>query len=241
LRVRIATEGGEPDEDGSYIRINHGFQVLAIDGQCSYWMNSWDINVPQFRDRGWRTGTLDPATATTLQTALPLADLTRLADCVSSGVIGATARTIHTASGRAQCDGTGPRFDAAWAVVTATANRLWPLSTPMAGGIRVSARERSPSPSAGDHKPYVWPLGALTPFLQPNGAGAANDTHTLVNDPESAAKLRALRETYLSDRAASGAGFSGWAGVWVSDGTIAAVAFMRDALPYEDQAGHYPF
>jgi hypothetical protein len=62
-----------------------------------------------------------------------------------------------------------------------------------------------------------------------------------VSDPESAAKLRALRETYLSDRAASGAGFSGWAGVWVSDGTIAAVAFMRDALPYEDQAGHYPF
>jgi hypothetical protein len=242
LRVRISLEGGEPDQTGSYIRINHGFSVLEIDGQCGYSMNSgWQFNLPQFRDRGWRTGTLDRATAAALQSALPLADLRGLADCVASGVIGASGRMIRTATSQASCDGTGPRFERAWAVVTATADQLWPRSSPMDGPIRVSARETAPPPGTGDHQPYVWPLGPLSPFVQADSAGLAADAHTLVSDPESARRLRALRETYLADRALSEAGFSGWNGVRVSDGTITAVTFMRDALPFEDQAGHPPF
>jgi hypothetical protein len=240
LRVRIALEGGGPDAYGSYIRINHGYQVLEIDGHCSYWMNAgWGFNVPQFRDRGWRTGTLDAATAAALQSALPLADLSRLADCVGQGVPDAPSRTVRTARSSAGCGGSGPSFDAAWAVVTVTVERLWPRSTPVDGAIRVSAREYSVPP--GVHKPYAWPLAALSPFLRANSPAPTVEAHTLVTDPESTRKLRALRETYVSESSLTAGGFPGWDGMVVSDGTITAVTFMRDALPYEDQAGNPPF
>lgn len=242
LRVRIALEGGGPDTYGSHIRINHGFQVLAIDGHCSYWMNSgWELNLFDSRDRGWRTGTLDPATAAALEGALPLADLTRLADCVGGGASDAPARIVRTAGSQAVCGGSGPRFDAAWAVVTATADKLWPRSTALDGALRVSARDIAPPPGSGHHEPYAWPLGGLTPFLRANSAGTPEDVHTLVTEPESARKLRTLRETYLSDRSMPGGGFASWDGLVVSDGIITAVTYMRDALPYEDQAGHPPF
>ena len=240
LRVRIALEGGGPDVDGSYVRINHGFQALVIDGHCSYWMNAgWELNRPLSRDRGWRTGTLDPASATALQGALPLADLTKLADCSSSQVLDAPARTVRTASTKAECGGSGSRFDAAWAVVTATAEQLWPRSTPMDGAIRVAARDVGVVP--GSHAPYPWPLGKLQPFLLSLAPGGVSDANTLVTDVASARQLRALREQYLSERSMAGGGFSNWDGPLVTDGTTTAFVFMRDALPYEDEGGRFPF
>ena len=83
------------------------------------------------------------------------------------------------------------------------------------------------------HGPTLGPsprLSALSCSLTPTATRSASAE--LVDDPDSARQLRALRDQFLVDRTAQ-PGLYG-SGLNVTDQIATAVVYMRDAIPYED-------
>lgn len=242
VRMRALIEPALSREDyGSAVRVENGYPSIAIDGLCSYIIGGGWTEDASGRDRGWRSGRLDPTVEARLSSVLDLTALDRLQDCTLGGAnFDLASRVLIAANSRARCEGgDGPRFEDAWRTIADTAADLWSHGTPLSGPIRASATS-----AWSTSRPYQWPLTtALSTFIRdadestqagPNVAG----TSRLVEGAD-AAVLRALREQFLSDREATPGLFLG--GMAVSDGVTTATLYMRDALPYEDNDGLLQF
>ena len=115
------------------------------------------------------------------------------------------------------------------------ASRLWNDGQPMAGALHVSAADAGglPTPPA-----YAWPVTApLDSFFIPSVDWQKLRVSHLVDDPVMAGQLRALRDQYLTDRAAQPGLYVDWDGLKATDQTSTAFVYMRDAIPYEDAQG----
>ena len=94
--------------------------------------------------------------------------------------------------------------------------------------------------------PYGWPLAdALDVYLLNPGKDGSNlfmgGVSWLISDPDSTAKLRAMRDMYLSERGAAPGSYANWDALKATDGTTTALIYMRDSLPYEDAKGFIGF
>jgi hypothetical protein len=247
LRLHVfAVSRGDGEVGGSTVRVQHGHRAFAVDGACNYWVNAGWFEDALFRDREWRTGTLQAAEAVALEAVAPLANLQALEDCVDdSGV--ATAHVpvmgLTTRDSGALCVGSGARFFAAWKVIGDIIPQLWTRGLPLEGDLRLSA---VPVTDPGGRPPYQWPLEApVMAFVVEGPAGgaaaSAGGNSVLVSHPDSTRKLRALRAQYLSERGAGMSGFANWDGLMVMDRGDTASIYMRDVLPYEDELGRWPF
>lgn len=176
-----------------------------------------------------------------LESAFPLKSLPQLMDCSRNpGASDYAVRSVRTREFAAVCNGNGPLFDTAWAVMEAHAPELWAGAEPVGNeSIHLSAVEASSG--SAEHTPYIWNLGEpLNSFVIEEADAWAVGFSKLVAAAD-AAKLRSLREQYLNERTTSPGLFSGWDGMQVSDGTRKAVIYMRDPTPYENESGIVKF
>lgn len=227
---------------GSAVRIENGIPSFGLDGQCTYYINGGWVNGALDADLGWRYGTLPQEVLDALDAGLDLSHLEGLQDCGSSEALFDVAPWIlASAQSKAACVSPGPRLSKAVALIESRALALWAGGQQMGGGIRLSAV------SASDPSPiYPWPLAApLSDFMTGSndasneyGEFAVGVSH-LVSGGADARLLRGLREQYLVDRTAAPGRFTD--GQLMSDGKTKAFVYMRDALPYEDDRGLWPF
>lgn len=244
LRLRIFIEPQNARElRGGIVRVENGYPSLMIDGSCGYWISGGWIEEPLSRDLGWRRGHLDAELESELRKVVPIGNLATLEDCKFSTAADVPTRSLRAATSRARCIEGGSRFEAAWSWVMLHAPDLWRQGVPLDEGIRVEAV----SPNGGDHsESYVWPpgmpLAALILSDVESGAdpALASGVSALVTDLVRARALRALRAQYIADRTASPGLFFDGQKMTDEDDTSATV-FMRDQLPYEDNAGLLPF
>jgi hypothetical protein len=244
LRLWVLREGGGTQAAGSYVRIENGSPVLTIDGTCSYWVGAgWSEDALR-RDRPFRTGTLSEADVRAIEESVPLDDVAALADCVPNSTIpdGSTS-IIRTATASASCGGItspsnpGARFTAAWTALRTIANRLWETGTPMDGALHVSAFATS---GLGLAPPYTWPARPLSAFVPADGDLYRRGVSGLVDDPDAARQLHALRDQYLADKTAQPGLYAG-APHATDDSGVVFLVYMRDAIPYEDVRGLLKF
>jgi hypothetical protein len=233
LRLWALGEAGR-EVGGSTVRTELGYPFVVVDGTCTYWVGGGSSEDPLGRDLPLRTGMLTQVEAGMLERAIPLDGVAALDDCHPvPGSFDVGVRSIRAASGVARCESSGAVFDAAWSTLDAAAEQLRTRGTPMTGAIHVAALASDGAPTL---TPYAWPLTEpLSSFIvtvAPDGSGRAG-SH-LVSDADAAAKLRALRDRYLIDRAASPGLFVNWDGLQATDQATTATVFMRDAIPYED-------
>ena len=224
---------------GSVVRIENGYPSFAIDGNCSYWMGGgWFSQPGEPRDLDWRVGQLDEALQNAIQETIPLGCVPQLNDCAAwTTVFDASARIIADKHSALACVEGGPRFDSAWNLIVQRAVDLWQSATPIAEGVHISAIRVD---EGDDSKTYMWPLSApLAAFQLSDGLEYAVGASTLVTDVVEADALRALRREYLRDRAATPGLF--FEGQKMSDGATTLLVYFRDALPYEDERGIWPF
>jgi hypothetical protein len=164
-----------------------------------------------------------------------------LQDCGSSqGISDATPQIIQSASSRAMCLVPGPKFMGAWSVIKDRAQALWDAAEPLDGPIWISLAAK-----ADDLPAYDWPLSEpMSTFLIPDtgpGAGTLDFMSGAghhITDADALTKLRELRERYLADAQATPGRY--FEAPKVTDGTVPARLYMRDALPYEDEHGLWP-
>jgi hypothetical protein len=227
----------------SLVRVENGMPALTVDGACSYWVGGGWSEDPLSRDRPFRTGRLSDADVGALERSLPLGDVGALGDCPppQPGDYDYGVRVIRTASTEAVCKTTGTRFDAAWTTLQGLAAALWESGTPMDGALHVSAVD-APSSASTVPAPYAWPTALpLTSFILPDAVQFQTGVSVLVDDPVAAGQLRALRDQYLSDRTAQPGLYTSWDGLEVTDQSVTALVYMRDAIPYEDAQGLLTF
>ena len=221
----------------SVVQAENGYSQFMVDGTCRYWMHNRDpdLKVSAIEDE-MRTGTLDADAEALLNASFPLGELNpALADCEPDGTTDKEPRVIADAAGGVVCVGKGPRFDAAWDAVSGRAKDLWETGAPVIGPVRISV---GPGPGMGTS--YGWPLAtALSSLLLPEDKAQARGVSTLIDAPADADALRALRKTYLAERAVSPGFF--FDGMQVSDGGVSYYLYMRDATPYEAPDGLLPF
>jgi hypothetical protein len=234
LRFRAALGPLSAQEvPGGEFRVQHGHWALAVDGKCDYWVNAGWTEDMFPADREWRTGHLTDAQSVALAKALPLNGLAPLDDCPGppAGVDHPTLRQLLSAQSGAYCASQGKRFDAAWGFVEGLGKELWNMGTPLTGPVRLAARwvENFGQP------PYAWPLRRPLPevIAEYNIKGPF-----IIREADEVIALRRLRDGFNSDRQSRQ--FL-WAGLNVQDASTAASIFMRDALPYENELGEWPF
>ena len=180
---------------------------------------------------------------------MPLDDIGALADCGSGGIPDASTLVIRTETATATCGGipvssaAGARFLAAWTVVQTIASKLWESGTPMDGALHVSAvGPTSLPPTPTSPAAYAWPSAQpLSAFVLDSRDLSKNGVSRLVEDPDAARQLRAMRDQYLADRAARPGLYSNWDGLIAADQSTTAIVYMRDAIPYEDAQGLLKF
>lgn len=238
LRLWVLVQPGN-ELAGSEVRVENGSPFLTVDGTCNYWIGGGWADDALSRDRPLRTGKMSDADAKALEESLPLDDVTSLADCPppQPGVFDYGTLVIRTAMAAATCSTTGARFDAAWTTVRTTANALWANGTPMDGALHVSAAPMGASASTTP-APYAWPIAApLSSFVLSAGDLYMTGVSRIVDDPDSAGRLRALRDQYLADRTAQPGLYANWDGLAVTDQSATVFVYMRDAIPYEDARG----
>lgn len=234
------------DSIGATVRIENGYPFVAIDGTCAYRVDGGWVNDPLGRDRPIRTGQLSADQIQSLDRNVPVSALTPLADCPpgSDGLFDAPTRVFRTATEQVTCAGfgTGTRFDRSWTVVAALASALWDTGTAVADrAIHVSAVSAAPEPPPAP-LPYAWPLSLpLSSFLLQGPDLDRPGVSHAVADPVEAAALRAVRDQYLKDRAAQPGLYSNWDGVQVTDQTMTAFVYLRDATPDESSDGLLQF
>jgi hypothetical protein len=248
LRLWVLLRPGGSELRGSAVRVENGYGLLAIDGTCSYWIGGGWTEDAFSRDLPFRTGKVSDADVRAIEAGLPIDDVTSLRDCPPppAGLFDYSVRDIRSEVATAACVGSAPeltagtRFEAAWMTVEAVATRLWTDGTPMDGPLHVSAVEASGG--ASRPAPYAWPIAApLGSFLLDSSDWFRIGVSRLVDDPDSARQLRALRDRYLADRTAQPGLFVSWDGLEVTDQSGTALVYMRDAIPYEDAQGLLKF
>jgi len=237
-RLWVLSQSGR-ETLGATVRTELGYPFLLLDGICTYWTGGGWSEDMLGRDRPVRTGVLTEVEVETLERALPIADVAALDDCQPEpGSFDVPVRGIRVGGGVAWCESKGPVFDAAWKIVRALAAQLWTEGTPVTGPLHVAVRGAS---TTSNPAPYPWPLvEPLRSFAPPDGRYDPGTSYT-VSDPAATAKLRALRDQYLADRAASSGLYSNWDGLKAADTADAGFVFMRDAIPYEDARGLLQF
>jgi len=238
LRFFFATFLGR-NYNASTVEVEQGAPSFAVDGECSYWIDAGWMTVPDgvdFRHLGWRTGKVAPELEAELN-ELPLGQLNTVADCVPTAIFDSPPRVISDDMSGGGCVESGPRLDAAWDIVASRAPELWARGTPATGrGVWVSAVEARSDTS----RAYAWPLTEpLASFVLPPELWSSVGVSRLVTEAEGASELRALLARYAEDKKATPGYFQG--GNIMSDGVTYAVLYQRDALPYEDERGLWPF
>jgi len=229
---------------GSLVRVELGYPFVAIDGTCSYWIGGgWEEDFFS-RDRPLRTGQLAATDVATIEQLVPLADIAPLGDCPPppSNLFDYSFRVLRTATKDVSCFTGAPtltagtRFESAWMPLEAIAARMWNDGTPVNGAIHVSAA--TAADGAAKTPPYAWPIAApLASFVLADSDLFKIGVSHLVDDPTTASQLRALRDRYLSDRAAQPGLYTSWDGLMATDQSTTANVYMRDAIPYEDAQG----
>lgn len=241
LRLWALLGGGGPEFPGSYVRIENGAPAFVVDGICSYWVGGGWSEDALYRDRAFRTGRLSDADVRSIEASVPLDDVSVLADCSPGGIPDGSTRVIRTEMAMATCQSLpgGVRFGAAWTVVHKIASKLWESGAPMDGAIHVSAvGPASLPPSATSPPAYAWPSALpLSGFVPDSSDWSKTGVSRLVDDPDAARQLRAIRDRYLADRTAQPGLYSNWDGLIATDQTTTAIVYMRDAIPYEDPQG----
>ncbi len=245
IRLRFFTRTDNTVElRGAAVRVENGYPSFVLDGNCSYWMGSWDGSDLLARDRGWRTGQFKPELERTLRGVINLDALSSLADCTPpASAFDLPTRSISSATSRADCIGSGPSFDRAWQVILSNAQTLWSEGTPLTGNIHASAVVAGAM--APGSTEYDWPLEdkPLSSFVLPDTEESPTSpvfrdgVSTLFQNSD-ADVLRNLREKYLEERAEAPGLFLD--GLLSNDGKTKAFVYMRDAMPYEDEMGLLP-
>jgi hypothetical protein len=242
LRIFLAASGSELR--GSFVRIEHGYSSFGLDGECTYYMSAGWTNGHLDRDRGWRHGTLPQDALVELSTALNPSRLQDLqVDCPDgSGFADATPWIVASSESRSGCIVPGKKLSAVLDTIRSRTSILWSNGREMDGPIRLSAAGLGGDASTV----YPWPLAApLADFMiredvpEAEYQGYSVGISKLVTDATDAARLRVLRDQYIADRTAAPGLFTD--GLEASDGTSLAFVYMRDALPYEDEHGLWPF
>ena len=245
LRLWVLVGGGGQQLDGSRVRTENGSPVITIDGTCSFWVGGGWSEHALSNDRPFRTGKLSDADVSSIEASVPLADINALADCPPPvGLFDYSTRVIRTEMATVTCPGTrGARFDAAWSTLQMIAARLWETGTSMEGALHVSAVGPASLPPTPTSPPaYAWPITlALESFILDSADWSRIGVSRLVDDPEAARELRAMRDRYLADRTAQPGLYSNWDGLIASDPGVTAKVYMRDAIPYEDAQGLLKF
>ena len=132
---------------------------------------------------------------------------------------------------------------AAWMTVQTIASKLWENGTPMDGALHVSAVGRHLfRPRPRRRLPTLGPLRCPSvAFVLDSGDLSKDGVSRLVEDPDAARQLRAMRDQYLADRTARPGLYSNWDGLIAADQSTTAIVYMRDAIPYEDAQGLLKF
>lgn len=240
LRVAAAFVGGGPG--GLRVTTENGYALFAVDGTCTYWVAAgWMVGETFIKDRPVRTGKLSDADARLLEESLPLDDIASLAStCSPNGIPDADVRSIRAATGAAICSQglAGPAFEAAWTAVKTVATKVATEGTPVDGPIHVSALRDSPPKSIVS---YPWPVGLpLDAFIVDRNDVNKVGVSRLVDAPDDASRLRALRDECLADKAVRW-GLHPTEGMYMTDQDLIASVVMRDAIPYEDAQGLLAF
>jgi hypothetical protein len=122
--------------------------------------------------------------------------------------------------------------------VQAIASQLATEGSAVDGPLHVSAVASSAGAPA---KAYAWPSGlALDPFIIDDRDANAAGVSRLVDDPDAATQLRALRNRYVADIEAR-PNVPAADGLLATDGSRMVYVYMRDAIPYEDAQGFLKF
>lgn len=238
LRIFYAPQN-EREPRGSVVRVENGAPSFGVDGQCHYFMSGgWD-QASDVHNSPWREGQLDDETAHAMEAAMPLTDLSSIADCQSmAGFFDISPLVITTASSHAACVAPGHRFEAASDAFYSRIAALWENAEPMKGALWISATEGGP---ASPTPRYDWPLDEpLTSYFiglpQPGMSSdfKSGEGHA-ITDPDDVEKLRALRKMFLDDQAAMTTAREH--APIVRDGKREGFLYLRDALPYEDDHG----
>lgn len=220
---------------GSIVRVENGFPSWVLDASCNYYMSGgWaEPSDALARDRGVRRGKLERSRVEVLQRELPLGGLDALSDCSAApGSFDGNTRIISDGQSTASCAGSGAAFDAAWGWVQTRAVELWAAGAPMNEDVWLSAVAVN---DGDDSQTFAWPAAEpLRTFLLPESAWFESGVSRRVSGLD-AQKLRGLRDAYLSARTRSPSAF--YDGQKMSDGTLGALVYLRDALPYEDEHG----
>jgi hypothetical protein len=223
------------------VRVENGSPSFAIDGTCNYFIGGWS-EAPTARDEGWRVGQVDDAFRAELDRSMGMPDLSGLNDCTSSGgQFDFATLTIRNPQSKVLCRGTpGPRFSAAWAVVSNRAADLLARGKPLVGGIHVEATN-APDEAPGGPSAYPWPAGySLDAYVvDPMQAFSNPPGLSKLIPAGEAQKFRSLRDQFIADVTASPILYQN--GQKMSDGNRIALVYMRDELPYEDSSGLLPF
>jgi hypothetical protein len=244
LRLRIY-QYSSPERNlrGSIVRIENGFPSFGLDGECNYYINGGWLSVPLGRDEAWRYGKIPSDVQSELDAGLILSNLQDLRDCLpDAGLYDVDPWVISTVESSASCISPGPKLSKALAIIQSRASSLWSNGLRMEGPIRFSAADTADDSS----NLYQWPLVApLADFVIREDVsladykGFSTGVSYLTTDQVSVVKFRQLREQYIADRTANPGRFTD--GQVMSDGTTRAFVYMRDALPYEDEHGLWPF
>jgi hypothetical protein len=157
----------------------------------------------------------------------------------SAGSFDRTLLVVADAQSLVGCSAQDSAVSDVFEVVGAQAGRLWADGQPLDGGLRITAS--ADSDRADPPRPYPWPSElALSEFYEdPTAAALGAIGRSKLVSAADAPPLRALRDQYLKDFAATLQGYDS-EGIPVIDGTLSARLFMRDALPYEDPQGLWP-
>jgi hypothetical protein len=240
LRFAAAYVGGGQVAPGSKVRSENGYNLFAVDGNCTYWIAPGWVEQPFDHDLPVRTGKLSDADIQLLEASLPTDDTGALtSSCWSGLALDAPGRSIRAATGTADC-GQLPfdEFNAAWTAVTTVATRVANEGTPVDGPLHVSAVRAG---YASTVVSYPWPTSlTLDAFILAAGDVNKVGVSRLVDDPVAASQLRTMRAQYVIDATAQPGLHPGDAPLATDQGVTVSV-FMRDAIPYEDAQGLLAF
>lgn len=227
---------------GGAVFIEHGNWSFAVDGKCRYWINGGFGGKPYAYGQPWRTGVLPADLLEQLRAALDLQRLEDLGNCRTSGTTWDVSwLTIRSEYSRVLCQGSeaisGSQFEPVWELLQGRGAELYLSGDDITGGVRVVAYEASFDTFSNFQD---WSLTSpVSSYLVPVNLGDSPGNSLLVADPEDAERLRELRRKDLTYRASHPEYQRD--GVYVADGEQYAVVYLRDALPYEDERGLWPF
>jgi len=227
------------DYYGSEVRRENGVPSFAVDGQCQYFVSGGWNNQRQGSDQGWRQGTVDDELRRILESEVGAEDLTSVYECFPFGAFDAGTMVVANARSSLVCGGAGEDLLAVFDRMRLRGRELWEQGQPLDGDLHITLVQVSGEPPRW----YPWPSELafdeyFGPAQQPSEQQPPRSQRVASAD---AAPLRALREQYLRDTRDTQPGllYAG-GGLPVAAGDTLVTIYMRDAVPYEDEAGLLP-